>query len=98
MEENFKKPFLKFRKVFTSLSWQPCEQDRWDDFAARFELFRDAYQVTDRHAKAALWNAVTGRSSRLRIASLYPLEGPAAQMDFDEYLDTMGRRFRTGGQ
>jgi len=68
-------------------------KDRWSDFAARFRMHRRIFDIVDDRAKEALWNAITGKSSRIVVASMEPTQGAYANMTFAEYIDAMGRKF-----
>lgn len=68
-------------------------KDRWSDFAARFRMQKNARRVSERGAKEALWNAITGKSSRIVVASMLPNVEPQAMMNFEQYLTTMGGKF-----
>jgi len=68
-------------------------KDRWADFSRLFQLNRTLYGVNDHWAKLGLWSAISGRSSRLVIASMYPGQDPYDDMTFAEYLQQMGNKF-----
>jgi len=68
-------------------------RDRWPDFANRFNARRRDYQVTDEQAKSVLYDAITGQSSRLVIASMNPTGQLYAGMTFEQYLARMGEKF-----
>jgi hypothetical protein len=68
-------------------------KDRWSDFAARFEMQRTAYEIPERRAKEALWNAIKGKSSRIVVASMAPNIGDYRLMGFIDYLTAMGNKF-----
>jgi hypothetical protein len=68
-------------------------KDRWSDFSARFELQKDTYGIDDANAKVALWNAISGKSSRIVIASMQPRQTGFDTMSFAQYLTAMGAKF-----
>lgn len=68
-------------------------KDRWSDFAARFRMQKESRGVTNRRAKEALWNAITGKSSRIVVTSMLPGAGIYAGMSFEQYLTAMGEKF-----
>lgn len=67
---------------------------RWVDFARRFTHSKNYSGVTDEQAKDALYyQAITGPSSRLVIASMAPDQAAYVNMTFAQYLERMGEKF-----
>ena len=68
-------------------------KDRWVDFEQRARNLFRRHNVPDDIAKETLWNAITGRSSKIVVASMNPSNDTYVNMALDNYLAEMAGKF-----
>jgi hypothetical protein len=68
-------------------------RDRWVDFEQRIRMIFRRQGVPEDIAKEVVWNAIVGKSSKIVVASMNPLQTAYATMTLDAYLAEMAGKF-----
>jgi hypothetical protein len=68
-------------------------KDRWFDFEQLIRMEFRRQRIPDDLAKEVLWGAIVGKSSRIVIASMNPVQQKYQAMTFDQYIAEMAGKF-----